>query len=251
MDHSFLECKLHGSLASLVRYPCDENGAVLYPLKRRASIKDIIESIGIPHTEIGRILYRGYGISFRYIPTDDMVLDIHPFTSETFTNLPNELWPQCYDNLRFIVDVNVLKVARNLRMIGVDTEIVPDLSSIEIGRYAATQQRILVTRDRDLLKCHTVLFGQLLRSENHLEQVKEVVERFQLHSVLEPFSRCVSCNGLLEDVNKSSIDHLLEPLTRKYYTKFKRCRGCKEVYWKGSHHKQMKNRLSELGMLKT
>ncbi len=231
----------------MVRYPCDAD-VVYYPLQRRASLKDIIESIGIPHTEIGKITYRGRGISFRYIPTERMRLDIFPFTARTLAELPNELWPKCFDPCNFIVDVNALKAARNLRMVGIDTEIVPDLSSVEIGRYAAEKRRIVITRDRDLLKCRTLLFGHLLRSENHLEQLKEVVERFNLRKLLKPFSRCVSCNSLLENVDKEEIYELLEPLTCKYYDKFKRCSGCREIYWQGSHHRQMKKRLSALDM---
>ena len=243
-----LELKLHGNLSQLVRYP-REGDVLHYPLERRASLKDILESLGIPHTEIGRIIYRGRGISFRFIPTEDMLLDIHPFTAKTLAELPNELWPICFEPYRFLVDINVLKVARNLRLVGLDTAIVPELPSTEIGRYAAEQRRIVITRDRDLLKCRTMVFGQLLRSENHFEQLQEVVERFQLKSFIRPFSRCISCNGLLEDVEKERIDHLLEPLTRKYYDNFKRCGNCKEVFWAGSHHKQMRNKLSALGML--
>jgi len=145
--------------------------------------------------------------------------------------------PLC--SLKFMVDINAQKLARNLRIIGIDTTIVPAARLVEIGSIATSQQRILITRNRELLKCNTVIHGHLLRSENHVIQLQEVVKRYRLKPHIKPYTRCTICNGDLRSITKQAVYHRLEPLTRKYFNTFKLCEDCEKVYWKGSHHDQM------------
>lgn len=237
-----LRIRLSGHLRQLVKMnPGDEE--LFYPLTRRASLKDIIESLNIPHTEIGRIMYRDRGLSFRYIPHESMSITVLPFTSDTIRSLPNELWPACHKNLRFIIDKNVLKLGRLLRMAGIDTALIPELTRYEIGYLASEQERIILTRDRELVKCGSVVFGQLLRSTDSDEQFYEVVKRFQPLIQFKPFCRCMECNGVIQTVDKKSIIDRLKPLTRKYYNEFSICRDCQKLYWKGSHYNQMAEKL--------
>lgn len=245
MSESMVTLIFHGNLADLLKKEYHQ-GMVQYELTRRASIKDIIESLGIPHTEIGKIVVQGQEANFDHIPGKELEIHVYPMTGSALAALPSILWQECWDFNRFMVDVNALKLARNLRIAGIDTTIVPDSNLIDIGLLAAEQARVLLTRNRQLLKCSTVMFGQLLRSEDHLDQLREVVSRFGLKSHFQPFSRCLTCNGRLESVAKEEIEHLLEPLTKRYYTIFKRCQHCRTIYWHGSHMQHMQAILDQI-----
>jgi hypothetical protein len=145
-----------------------------------------------------------------------------------------------------MVDINALKLGRNLRLVGLDTVTVPDGSLTEIAAEATRGQRILVTRNRDLLKIRSVVFGQLLYSEQHQVQLQEVCERYAVGSLIKPFSRCLSCNGILQPVAKDAILHLLEPLTIRYFSEFRQCVQCGKVYWRGSHHEKMERLIEHI-----
>jgi uncharacterized protein len=229
----------HGDLVQLL--PKSKRQKELrYRLTRRASIKDILESMGIPHTEIGRIEVNENQITFAFIPDDEIKIDVYPMSGSVIQSLPNILWPDRWFFDRFMVDVNALKLARNMRMAGIDTMVVPQRDIVDIAMLAATEERVIITRNRQLLKCAEVGYGQLLRSEHHIEQLREVNNRFHLGKSLKPFSRCLRCNGLLQDVSKDSVVQYLEPLTEKYYSSFRRCLDCLSIYWEGSHIQAMK-----------
>jgi uncharacterized protein with PIN domain len=217
-----------------------------YALTRRASLKDIIESQGIPHTEVAQILLKKKELGFGFIPVGGEKIDILPFSDEisVFTSTLLRSQPIC--SLKFMVDINVQKLARNLRIIGIDTTMVPVARLVEIGNIATSEQRILVTRNRELLKCNTVIHGYLLRSENHVIQLQEVVKRYKLKPHIKPFTRCITCNGDLKSITKQAVYHRLEPLTRKYFNTFKLCKDCEKVYWQGSHHDQMHQLVNEV-----
>lgn len=223
-----------------------EGNVLRYALARRASLKDIIESQGIPHTEIAQILLNNTELGFDFIPVGGENLDILTFSREISVFVSTLLRPKPIASLKFMVDINAGKLARNLRMIGLDTAMVPDIRLVDVGKLAAIQKRILITRNRELLKCNTVIHGQLLRSENHVKQLQETVERYNLKPHIKPFSRCITCNGDLKSVTKQVIDHKLEPLTRKYYNSFKQCLNCEKIYWQGSHHNKMGQLIAEV-----
>lgn len=238
MSSSCIFLTFLGSNRKLLRTEA-QNGELRYPLTRRASIKDIIESLGIPHSEAGKIVSGGNELDFHFIPKGMERIEVHPFTRLIPVTSPTLLRPEPFSSLRFMVDINALKLGRNLRMIGLDTAIVPDGSLTEIADEANRSQCILLTRNRELLKIRSVVFGQLLHSELHQVQLQEVCERYAVDSLIKPFSRCLSCNGLLQPVAKDAILHLLEPLTKKYYNEFRQCLLCGKVYWRGSHHEKM------------
>lgn len=245
MDLPIISLVFLGNLSQLLRVP-HQNGVVDYRLQRRSSIKDIIESMGIPHTEVGKMLLREKPLSFGFLPKESMTIYVYEMNGELISSLPSNLWPEPWLFDRFMVDVNALKLLRNMRMAGIDTTIVPQIDPVSVGMQAAMEERVILTRNRQLLKCAEVKYGQLLRSENHVKQLQEVVSRYNLQNYYHPFSRCLHCNGLLDSVAKNEIDHLLEPLTRKYYSVFKRCGGCKAIYWEGSHLSKMKALLSQI-----
>lgn len=231
--------KFHNDLHILLR-KIQAGAVVTYALKRRASLKDIIESLGIPHTEVAQLLIKNRELGFDFIPVGGEEIHVLSFSDEISVYTSTLLRPQLGNTLKFMVDVNVQKVARNLRIIGIDTTMVPDMRLVEIGKVAASQERILVTRNRELLKCNAVIHGHLLRSENHVMQLKQVVKRYRLKPQLKPFTRCISCNGDLKAISKQSIFDRLEPLTQKYFNTFKLCSDCGKIFWQGSHYKQLR-----------
>lgn len=222
-------------------YQSEGDGAVRYPLKRRASVKDIIEALGIPHTEVGAILVNGVETPFEYIPVSSQQIEVLPFSKDIRVNVTSLLRPKAPSRLRFLADVNVLKLARILRMLGADTSQAGFASIRDVADAGRQEQRIILTRNRELLRLRAVTHGQLLRSEDPELQLGEVLERYGClqSEALSLCSRCLDCNGLLYNVEKHEVLHLLEPLTKKYYHEFVRCSGCHKVYWKGSHYERM------------
>jgi len=244
MEYIEIKFLFMGDLPKLLYQSVFEGAQLRHRLKRRASIKDILESLNIPHTEIGKIEAGGSELSFSFVPEANLSLKVYPFTIETIKAIPSTIWPEQWSFAKFLVDINVLKLARNLRMAGIDSVIVPEKISLkDIGSKAEQENRVVLTRNRELLKCATVKFGQLIRSQNHLEQLSEVIERFGLLDRIEPFKRCMVCNGILHHADKDEIFHMLEPLTKKYYNKFKRCSDCSNIYWRGSHYYKMRQHL--------
>jgi uncharacterized protein with PIN domain len=111
---------------------------------------------------------------------------------------------------------------------------------------ASSKNRALLTRDRRLLMYAAVKHGYYLRSQDPLEQTIEVLRRFDLGSTLWPFSRCLRCNALLEPAEKEKVIGQLEPLTKIYYDDFRRCSGCAQVYWSGSHFTKLQKRIEQI-----
>lgn len=221
---------------------------ILYESCRRSSIKDYLESLSIPHTEIGKIVVGGEEVNFSFIPDGNDTIDIYPFSKPDYYSAKTTLWPKVWSGFRFYVDANVKRVVRFLRMAGFDSLDLPSLSYRECGTLAEQNKRIIISRNLELLKCSTVYYGQLLRSQNHLNQLEEIVMRFGLYEKIQPFSRCMNCNSNLLSVDKKDVLDSLEPLTRKYYTSFKQCVSCRKIYWKGTHHKHMEQVIK--GLLK-
>ena len=134
-----------------------------------------------------------------------------------------------------MVDVNLGKLARRLRLLGFDTLFSNAYTDPEIAAISQAQHRIVLTRDRRLLHAKTITHGYWVRSDIPAQQLEEVVRRFDLAGAARPFSRCATCNGLIEPVAKRDVLPLLEPGTRRHYEKFYRCRACGKVYWEGPH----------------
>ncbi len=233
---------LHGDLVDLL--PKNRrHRTIRLILDRRASIKDIIESQTIPHTEIGRMEMEGRQLSFRHIGENGERIHLHPFSRHTPLTTATVLRPEPLENIAFMCDSTVSRLGRHMRMAGLDTANAPEASLVEVGSQASAAGRILVSRNRDLLKCRTVNFGQLIRSVHHRLQLREVFVRFRPENLIAPFSRCLVCNSTLVAVDKEEILHLLEPLTRKYYHSFKKCSACNKIYWHGSHIVRMEQLL--------
>jgi len=205
------------------------------------SIKDQIESTGVPHVEVDLILVNGESVDFNYILQDKDYVSVYP-VFETFGIAPlTHLRAKPLRVAAFILDVHLGKLAKYLRMLGFDTLYRNDNDDPEIIRISLTEHRIILTRDIGLLKVKTVSHAYFVRSQNPKKQLVEVLEYFDLYQAIDPFNRCIKCNGQLEPVDKDEIIHRLEPLTIKYFNEFYLCTDCQSVFWEGSHFDHMQS----------
>ena len=203
------------------------------------TIKDIVESMGVPHTEIDLILINGESVSFDHHPANRDIVSVYP-VYESFDISPIiRLRPKPLRISRFITDAHLGKLARILRMLGFDTIYNNELDDHQIIVIAENEKRIVLSRDIGLLKNGNLSRGYWLRSQDPREQIKEVIQRLDLREQILPFHRCMECNGEIDRVKKESVIDLLKPMTREHFNDFYQCRGCKKIYWQGSHYEKM------------
>jgi hypothetical protein len=207
--------------------------------EERASIKDMIEALGVPHPEVDAIAVNGKAVDFSYIVQDGDRIEVYPVSVSSEVSEQASVRPQALSILRFVLDVHLGKLAASLRMLGFDTWYRNDYDDEELAQISASEQRILLTRDKGLLMRSLVTYGYYVRATNPEQQVVEVLQRFDLFSKVLPFQRCIRCNGLLEPVAKESIVDQLPQKTRLSIDEFHRCRECHQIYWRGSHYERM------------
>ena len=220
-----------------------------YPLNGGNSLKHLIESAGIPHTEIELILVNGNSVGLDATVNPQDRISVYPvFESIDVTPLI-ALRPEPLRKTRFILDVHLGKLALILRLLGFDAKFPGDIPDEELARISAEESRILLTRDTMLLKRNLVTHGCWLHSQDPEEQTIEILKRLDLMDSVKPFTRCPDCGALLESVSKDAILHRLEPLTKKYYNEFKTCTECGKIYWKGSHYEPLMKLLERLNIV--
>lgn len=183
--------------------PRRRNNAVIVPFSHRASIKDMIEALGVPHPEIAVILVNATPVSWSYIVQDQDIISVYPASTAPNVLAACRVGPPPLDMPRFVLDVHLGKLAAYLRLLGFDTLYRADVHDAELARISADEQRILLTRDRHLLKRSIVTHGYFVRATDPRQQVVEIVRRFDLAAEVAPFQRCSRCNGLLHPVDKA------------------------------------------------
>ncbi len=211
-------------------------GTTEYRFCGHPGVKDAIEALGVPHTEVDAILANGRPVGFDYQLQPGDTIDVYPVLATVPAPAPVPLSHRPPDPAIFILDVHLGKLARRLRLLGFDCLYDNRYGDAEIIQLASDLQRIILTRDRGLLKHRQVRHGYLVRADDVSTQVREVLTRYQLRPQVRLWRRCMRCNGLLEQVAKSAVAHLLEPKTRRYYNEFHRCSVCNRLYWPGSHY---------------
>lgn len=220
-----------------------EKRKVRFPrrIPRAASVKDVIESQGVPHAEVDLILVNGRPVDFSYRVRDGDDISVYPVFESLDITPVTRLQARPLRRTRFVLDAHLGKLARHLRLLGFDAHYRKHLKDEELIRIMQDGGRTLLTRDRELLKRKTVTHGYYLRSKIPPEQIVEVLRRFDLAEQTRPFTRCLECNAALEKADKKRILDRLPPLTKKRFEDFEHCPGCGRVYWRGSHFDRMKN----------
>lgn len=237
--------KFHDELVTMISKKW-KNGEVLYQLTRQASIKDIIESLGPPHTEIYTILVNDKDVDFSYQVHDNTKIEIYPAKYPIDITQETVLRPVPLHELRFLADVNVGKLAKLLRMLGFDTKYDHTMNDALLANEAEKDSRIVLSKDKNCLKRSKIIYGKWIREDDPKKQLKNIIESFNLLKYIKPFSRCIVCNSTLKTIEKEKIIAFLQPLTKKYYDKFSICPQCNHIYWAGTHYEKMQNYLQEL-----
>lgn len=204
-------------------------------LKHRTTTKDLIESFGVPHTEVDLILVNGVSADFAHRVDDGDQISVYPVFESFDISEVTRLQERPLRDLRFIADCHLGKLAGKMRLLGFDVEYRNDIDDEELAAAVVNDKRVLLSRDRRLLMRKVIDRGYLVRSQNSDEQLAEVIKRFDLSRQLQPFTRCARCNGILEPVEKAAVLDLLEPKTKLYFEDFFQCQSCRQVYWQGSH----------------
>lgn len=211
------------------------------------AVKDVVEALGVPHTEIDLILVDGTSVGFDHRLRGGERVAVYPVFERLDISPITRLRPKPLREPKFILDVHLGRLARYLRLLGFDTVYTNDLEDAEIAARAKTEQRIVLTRDRGLLKRSEVTHGHWLRSTAPRRQLAEVVAALDLGSRITPFSRCMVCNGLLEQIPETAVRHELPEGIRGRYPAITRCPDCRRLYWPGSHYARLSKLLSKLG----
>jgi uncharacterized protein len=213
--------------------------AFTYTFSGNPSVKDAIEAIGVPHTEVDMILVNSCAVDFSCRLNDGDQVSVYPVFESLDINGVTHLRERSLRDIKFIADVHLGKLARYLRFLGLDTTYRTDYDDKEIISLSQKERRVILTRDKGILHHRLVTRGYWIRSQYPAEQVGEVIMRFDLRDQINLFFRCSVCNGLLADVRKEEIVHLLKPKTADFYNDFKICCGCQKIYWQGSHYERL------------
>ena len=223
----------------------NRQGDIRVSFNGHETVKHLIEALGVPHTEVDIILVNGVSVDFTHQPGRDDQVDVYPARAWQGASIVH-LQPEFPDQPRFVLDSHLGKLASYLRLFGFDALYRNDFGDEELAEISDHEDRILLTRDRGLLKRNQVKHGYCVRGKIPREQVVEVLHRYSLEDRIEPFSRCARCNGLLTPVSKTEVYERLEPKTKLYYDDFRICRDCDQIYWKGSHYERMEKAIQEL-----
>jgi hypothetical protein len=209
--------------------------AFAYDCARAANLKNAIEALGVPHTEVGTVLVNGAPATLQRTVREGDEIEVFAFAEGQGPAPP------------FLADAHLGALARFLRMLGFDTVHDQALADGEIRRIAHDESRVVLTRDRDLLKCREIERGCYVRSLKPEAQLREVAARYQLAERARPFTRCLHCNLLLAPMAKDLAASRVPPRVLELHEAFTHCAGCGRVYWPGTHYERMKSALAGLG----
>jgi uncharacterized protein len=213
--------------------------AFVHSVDRRSSVKDAIESLGVPHTEIDLILVDGRSVDFSYLLQDGDRVSVYPVFEALDISPVALVRPVPLREVRFVLDTHLGRLAAYLRLAGFDARWRSEAGDAELAGISVEEKRILLTRDHGLLKRKVVTHGYFVRATRPADQLAEVLGRFDLVRSVVPFSRCLRCNGEIESAAPELAWSRLPPRIRATHREFWRCRSCGRVYWKGSHHARL------------
>jgi uncharacterized protein with PIN domain len=211
------------------------------------SLKDLVESLGVPHTEVDLVLVNGEAADFRYQVRDGDSISFYPVFESFDIAGVSRVRAEPLRDLRFVLDVHLGRLARYLRMAGFDALYRNDAADAELATTVARERRVVLTRDRYLLMRNEVDRGYWVRSTEPRRQLAEVLRRFDLIRAMRPFTRCMECNTPLESTTREAVSDRLPPQLPAE-ADVRRCPGCGRVYWPGGHHARMRRLLEWVGV---
>jgi len=218
----------------------------VYPMKTPVTLREAIESLGIPFSEVDLVLVNDQPAPLNRVLHEHDLVSLYPtFETLDISELKNGHGPALRTS-RFVLDAHLGKLAKYLRMLGFDSMYRNDFGDDEIIDLSLREKRIILTRDKLLLQSRRVTHGYYVRSTEKHQQLREVVKKFDLYSQFRSFTRCMTCNAELVPVNMEEIGHLVPQDIRQLYSEFFFCQHCVKVFWKGSHFKRMESYIRDL-----
>lgn len=224
--------RFHGELATFLA-PSRRERLFAYTCARAATLKHAVEALGIPHTEVGNITVNGEPATLARMVRDGDVVEVFPCRTCLEGATPT-----------FIADAHLGGLARLMRMLGFDTLYDNAYADDAILDIAATERRVILTRDRELLKRREVLRGAFVHARQSEAQLREVVRRFDLERRARPFTLCLHCNVALLPVETAWATARVPERVAAHYREFMRCPGCERIFWQGSHWERMREMLA-------
>ena len=240
--------RLYGALQDFLA-PARRGEALSHPFTGSPSVKDLLESLGVPHPELDVVLLDGQPVGLEARVEDGSRIAAYPAFTQLELPAQQRVGPPLPEEPRFVVDVGLGRLAGLLRMLGLDALWRNDAQDAELARVSAQQQRILLTRDVGLLKRSEVVHGYFPRATDPSHQLVEVARRYRLAERMRPFTRCLACNTPLLPATLASVRERVPPRVAQSFERFNTCPGCERVFWEGSHHARMERvvqRLREL-----
>lgn len=215
----------------------------------RRSVKNLIESLGVPHGEVDLILANGASVDFSYQIRQGDRISVYPEFEGLDIAGATRLRPRPLREPRFVLDVHLRKLAKLLRLLGFDADYRESRDDHELALVAQRDTRILLSRDRGLLQRKIVDRGIAVRQTNAELQAVEVLERLDLWALVKPFTRCTECNGMLEPLPADQLEqvkHRIPDGVRAWCSRFHRCGTCGRIYWQGSHYHILRQKIDRM-----
>ncbi|WFR71019.1 Mut7-C RNAse domain-containing protein [Prescottella defluvii] len=211
------------------------------------SVKDRIESLGVPHTEVDLILVDGVPVGFDHHMSGGERVAVYPTFHGLDLGAIAPLRPPLREP-RFVLDVHLGRLARYLRLLGFDSCYTNDSTDDELLALSRSENRILLTRDLGLLERAALVHGGFLHQTDSRLQLREVLDRFHLQGRIAPLTRCARCNGLIGPATPTLARGSVPGGVLREQRRFSRCNDCGQVYWPGGHLKRLRARLAEIGV---
>ena len=214
--------------------------------RRNTTVKQAIEALGVPHTEVELILVDGESVDFTHLLTDGERVTVYPkFEAFDMSSLLR-VRSRVLRRTRFLADAHLGGLAKHLRLLGFDTLYFRQCDDSDLAELSSRDERVLLTRDRDLLKRRLVTHGCYVRAKKVRDQLAEVLSRLDLFNAIAPFSRCLKCNEPIREIAPEHAKRQLPPHVATKYQQFWHCARCTRVYWQGPHFTRMQQLVEEI-----
>jgi uncharacterized protein with PIN domain len=226
--------------------PNQRKVAFMSSFRSGVTVKHAIECLGVPPANVDLVLVNGESVGFDYRLQNEDRVSLYPvFESLDITPLVR-LRPRPLRRTRFVADAHLGKLATYLRLLGFDTLYRDDRDDAGLVHVARRDRRILLTRNRRLLIRREVSHGYAVSQTDPRKQVEEVLQRFDLYDAVQPFRRCLRCNGEVEPVTKAQIGKSLPMYATQHYDRIWVCRRCGKAYWRGGQHRRLRHLVEEV-----
>ena len=220
--------------------------AFIHGLKTPVTIGEAIESLNVPLSEVDLVLINSKPAEMNQTLHENDYISVYPVFESFDISSVSHNHKKPIRTTRFIVDAHLGKLAKYLRMLGFDTLYRNDYEDSEIIAIARQENRIILTRDKPLLKSKEVEHGYYVRATEKHEQLSEIVSKFDLYNQFRSFTRCMTCNSELIPKKKEEIMHKIVLETVGIFNEFFYCPSCDKVFWKGSHFERMEKLILSL-----